>query len=731
MNKAIALALGLLLLGGPKLSAQTMIQKNNIVLSSDLMTPEALWAMGRISGAAVSPDGKQVVYQVSYYSVKENKSHTMLFVQSTNKVKPVSLTTDAISETDPAWIDGGKKIAFLREGQLWTMNPNGSDRVKLTTSKTDIEGFRFSPDGKNVILIKSIPYHGSIKKNPDDLPKATGLLITDMNYRHWDHYVESILHPFVAKVNGNSVDEGRDIMQDEPYECPVAPFGGIEQLSWSPDSKIIAYTSRKREGVAYANSTDTDIYLYDLTTGKTRNICKQFMSDSQRQAWEAALKNVDFTKSLRHQKVNAEEFKNLHPGYDVNPQFSPDGKYIAWQSMARDGYESDLNRLCIMDIATGKTSFVTTQRNLDTNVDTYCWTPDSRGFYLTAVWHATSRIYHASLDGNISQTTDDSWNDFGSVQMLGNKQILATRHSMLHPDDLYIVTPSKKEKQAKVEAITDENGHIFAQLAQPKLQQRWVKTTDGKQELVWIILPPHFDPAKKYPTLLYCEGGPQSPVSQFWSYRWNFSIMASHGYVIVAPNRRGLPGFGSAWNEEISTDWTGQCMADYLSAIDDAVSSLPFVDKDRLGAVGASFGGFSVYYLAGHHDKRFKCFIAHDGAFNLESMYTDTEEAWFSNWEYDDAYWNKDRTEAASRTYKNSPHLAVDKWDTPILCIHGEKDYRINANQGMGAFNAARMRGIPAELLIFPNENHWVLKPQNGILWQRTFFNWLDRWLKN
>ena len=731
MNKAIALALGLLLLGSPKLSAQTMIQKNNIKLSSDLMTPEALWAMGRIGGAVVSPDGKQVVYQVSYYSVKENKSHTMLFVQSTNKVKPLSLTTDAISETDPAWIDGGKKIAFLREGQLWTMNPNGSDRVKLTTSKTDIEGFRFSPDGKNVILIKSIPYHGSIKKNPDDLPKATGMLITDMNYRHWDHYVESILHPFVAKVNGNTIDNGRDIMQDEPYECPVAPFGGIEQLAWSPDSKVIAYTSRKREGVAYANSTDTDIYLYDLTTGKTRNICKQFMSDSQRQAWEAALKNVDFTKSLRHQKVNAEEFKNLHPGYDVNPQFSPDGKYIAWQSMARDGYESDLNRLCIMDIATGKTSFVTTQRNLDTNVDTYCWTPDSRGFYLTAVWHATSRIYHASLDGNISQTTDDSWNDFGSVQMLGNKQILATRHSMLHPDDLYIVTPSKKEKQAKVEAITDENGHIFAQLAQPKLQQRWVKTTDGKQELVWIILPPHFDPAKKYPTLLYCEGGPQSPVSQFWSYRWNFSIMASHGYVIVAPNRRGLPGFGSAWNEEISTDWTGQCMADYLSAIDDAVSSLPFVDKDRLGAVGASFGGFSVYYLAGHHDKRFKCFIAHDGAFNLESMYTDTEEAWFSNWEYDDAYWNKDRTEAASRTYKNSPHLAVDKWDTPILCIHGEKDYRINANQGMGAFNAARMRGIPAELLIFPNENHWVLKPQNGILWQRTFFNWLDRWLKN
>ena len=730
MNKAIALALGTLLMSSPRLSAQTMIQKNNITLSSDLMTPEALWAMGRIGGVVASPDGRQIVYQVSYYSVKENKSHTMLFVQPARKVKPVALTTDAVSETDAAWIEGGKKIAFLREGQLWKMNADGSNRVKLTTSKTDIEGFSFSPDGKYVILIKSIPYHGTIKKNPEDLPKATGCLITDMNYRHWDHYVESISHPFVATVNGNMVDEGCDIMQSEPYECPVAPFGGIEQLAWSPDSKVIAYTSRKREGLAYANSTDTDIYLYDLTTGATRNICKQFTSDVQRQAWEKALKDVDLTKSLRNQKVNAEEFQNLHPGYDVNPQFSPDGRYIAWQSMARDGYESDLNRLCVMDIATGKKTFVTSQRNFDTNVDAFCWTPDSRGFYLTGVWNATVRIYHASLDGRIFQVSDDSWNDFGSVQMLGNKQLLATRHSMLHPDELYVVIPSKKEKQAKVEAITDENGEIFAQLALPKLQQRWVKTTDGKQELVWIILPPHFDATKKYPTLLYCEGGPQSPVSQFWSYRWNFSIMASHGYVIVAPNRRGLPGFGSAWNEEISGDWTGQCMADYLSAIDDAVASLPFVDKDRLGAVGASFGGFSVYYLAGHHDKRFKCFIAHDGAFNLESMYTDTEEAWFSNWEYDDAYWNKDRTAEASRTYQNSPHLAVDKWDTPILCIHGEKDYRINANQGMGAFNAARMRGIPAELLLFPDENHWVLKPQNGILWQRTFFNWLDRWLK-
>ena len=325
----------------------------------------------------------------------------------------------------------------------------------------------------------------------------------------------------------------------------------------------------------------------------------------------------------------------------------------------------------------------------------------------------------------------DGWYDYGSLQALANgKQLLVSRHSYLAPDDLYLLTINKKEKRSAVAQITGENKHILDQLAKPSVQQRWVKTTDGKQELEWIILPPHFDANKKYPTLLFCEGGPQTPVSQFWSYRWNMYIMAANGYVVVAPNRRGLPGFGSEWNEAVSQDWTGQPMKDLLSAIDDAANELPYVDKDRLGCVGASFGGFSAYYLAGHHDGRFKCFIAHDGAFNLESMYTDTEEAWFSNWEYDDAYWNKDQTEAARRTYANSPHLAVDKWDTPILCIHGEKDYRINANQGFGAFNAARMRGIPAELLLFPDENHWVLKPQNGVLWQRTYFNWLDRWLK-
>ena len=700
MNKTIAIMAAALTLGGSlsQTEAQVNIQKNNITLQSDRMTPEALWAMGRIGGAQASPDGRRIAYQVGYYSVKENKGHQILYVMDADGKNIRQLTTDAKNETDAAWIEGGRLIA---------------------NDKTDIEGFKFSPDGRHVLLIKSLPYHGTIKANPTDLPKATGRLVTDMNYRHWDHYVETIAHPFVAGVNDGKVDEGVDILEGQPYESPLAPFGGIEQFDWSKDSKCVAYTCRKKEGVQYAISTDADIYLYNIDTRETRNLCKP--ADYREPA-------IDATKTMKTQAVNHQS-GDMNVGYDVNPRFSPDGKYIAWQSMAHNGYESDRNRLCVYDLRTGEKKYVA--ESFDSNVEDFCWAADSRMLYFLGIWHACVMVYQTNLDGQVKQLTD-GWYDYGSVQLLGNegKQLLVTRHSISHPDDLFAVTPSKKAKASKVVQLTDENKHIFDQLALAKVQERWVKTTDGKEEQVWIILPPHFDPTKKYPALLFCEGGPQSPVSQFWSYRWNFQIMAANDYVIVAPNRRGLPGYGSAWNEEISGDWTGQCMNDYLSAIDDAVANLPFVDKDRLGAVGASFGGFSVYYLAGHHDKRFKAFISHDGAFNLESMYTDTEEAWFSNWEYEDAYWNKDLTANAKRTYENSPHKFVDKWDTPILCIHGEKDYRINANQGMGAFNAARLRGIPAELLIFPDENHWVLKPQNGILWQRTFFNWLDRWLK-
>ena len=722
MNKTLTLAVAAAIgCASVNAEAQTMIGKTTDVATiskGDRMTAETLWAMGRIGGATASPDGKTIAYQVGYYSVKENKSHQMLYTVSADGKLQRTLTNTAASETDAAWINGGKRIAFLSKGQLWTMNADGSDRRQLTKSDIDIEGFKFSPDEKKVLLIKSLPYHESIKKNPDDLPLATGRVVTDLNYRHWDHYVETVAHPFVANVTENGVDNGKDIIEGEPYECPMAPFGGVEQLAWSPDSKTIAYTCRKKTGVNYAISTDSDIFLYDVAAGSTKNLCKP-------EGYKAP--EVDPTTSMKNQAVNHQE-GDVNVGYDTNPQFSPDGKYVAWQSMKHDGYESDRNRLCVYTLATGEKKYVA--EKFDSNVDAFCWAADSKTLYFIGCWHACVNMYQTNINGEVKQLTDD-WMDFGSIQMLGNTgKILASRHSISQADELYIVTPGKDVKKTKVQQVTWENKAFYDQLEMGKVQERWVKTTDGKQMLVWVILPPHFDENKKYPTLLFCEGGPQSPVSQFWSYRWNFQIMAAHDYIVIAPNRRGLPGFGSEWNESISGDWTGQCMDDYLSAIDDATNNLPYVDKDRLGCVGASFGGFSVYYLAGHHNKRFKAFIAHDGAFNLESMYTDTEEAWFSNWEYDDAYWKYVKTNRAKRTYSHSPHKFVDKWDTPILCIHGEMDYRINANQGFGAFNAARLRGIPAELLIYPDENHWVLKPQNGVLWQRTFFGWLDKWLK-
>ena len=713
-----------------KTTESDVIGKSNIKLSSRMMTPEALWAMGRIGGVEASPDGSRIVYQVGYYSVKQNKSHQVICIMNADGTGNQQLTTSAKSETDPTWLDA-QTIAFVSGGEIWCMKADGSGRRQLSKTDGEVEGFKFSPDRKQVIIIKSLPFHEVIKQNPDDLPKATGRRVTDLMYHHWDHYVESIQHPFVYSVNDDMViaNDGTDILDGEPYECPMEPFGGIEQLAWSPDSKTIAYTCRKKTGLEYSISTDSDIYLYYIGTRETKNLCKPA---------DYVAPKVDPTITLATQAVNAKENLVNNVGYDQNPQFSPDGKYIAWQSMERDGYEADLNRLCICDLATGSKRYL----NWQSDVEAFCWAPVSGKkvkaadpqFYFLSVWHGCCNMYVASQKGEVSQLTE-TWDDWTSIQMANNGQrILATRQSLSAPTDIYMVTPATKRtgngSPAVIQQLSHENDHILSQLTFGKMQQYWVPTTDGKKELVWVMLPANYEEGKKYPTLLFCEGVPQSPVSQFWSYRWNFQIMAANGYVVVAPNRHGLPGFGQEWKEEISGDWTGQCMDDYLSAIDFAADSLPFVDRDRLGAVGASFGGFSVYYLAGIHNKRFKAFIAHDGAFNLAAMYLETEENWFSNWEYDEAYWHRPQMPRAKKTYHDSPHKMVEKWDTPILCIHGEKDYRINYTQGMAAFNAARMKGIPAEFLVFPDENHWVLKPQNGILWQRTFFDWLDRWLK-
>ncbi len=722
MKKLFTLAvIAFTMLGSTKAQETEVIGKSNIKLNSRMMTPEAMWAMGRIGATEASPNGDEVVYQVGYYSVKQNKSHQVICIMDADGANNKQLTTSSKSETDPTWLDA-ETIAFISGGEIWTMKADGSNRRQVSKTDGNVEGFKFSPDRSKVIILKSLPFHEIIKKNPDDLPKATGRRVTDLMYRHWDHYVESIQHPFVFSVgDGFAIaGNGTDILEGEPYECPMEPFGGIEQLAWSNDSKQIAYTCRKKTGLEYSISTDSDIFLYNIDTKTTRNLCKPA---------NYVAPKVDPTRTLAIQSVNDKENLKNNVGYDQNPQFSPDGKYIAWLSMERDGYEADLNRLCICDLQTGEKRYIDWQ----SDVDAFCWAPQkdkqAKLFFLS-VWHGCVNMYSVTQKDEVKQLTED-WADWTSLQLANDgKRILATRQSLSAPTDIYMVTPGKSIEKTKIEQLSFENKHILDQLTFGKMQQRWVTTSDGKQMLVWVMLPANYEEGKKYPTLLFCEGGPQSPVSQFWSYRWNFQIMAANGYVVIAPNRHGLPGFGQEWKEEISGDWTGQCMQDYLAAIDDAADNLPFVDKNRLGAVGASFGGFSVYYLAGIHEKRFKAFIAHDGAFNLAAMYTETEENWFSNWEYDEAYWHRPQMPRAKKTYHDSPHKMVEKWDTPILCIHGEKDYRINATQGMSAFNAARMKGIPAELLIFPDENHWVLKPQNGILWQRTFFDFLDKWLK-
>ena len=680
---------------GQQQDAAALIQRSDIKIEGKRMTPEALWAMGRIGSVAVSPDEKQIAYTVSYYSVPQNKSNSEVFVMNADGSGNTQITHDAWQEGQPTWFKDGKKLAFLcnesGSSQVWEMNPDGSGRKQLTQYEGDIEGFSFSPDGKKLLFIAQVKTVKSTADKHPDLPKPTGIIVTDLMYKHWDEWVTTAPHPFVADFDGNAISNVTDILEGEPYESPMKPWGGIEQLAWSPSSDKVAYTCRKKTGLAYAISTNSDIYIYDLASKETKNITEE------------------------------------NKGYDTNPQYSPDGKYIAWQSMERDGYEADLNRLFIMNLETGEKRFVS--KAFESNVDAFLWNKDSQSIYFIGVWHGETQIYNIDLAGNdkLTQLTDGMY-DYASLALCGDK-IIPRRHSMSMGDEIYAVNSARNgDAFAEAVQLTTENKQIYDQLEMGKVEARWMKTTDGKQMLTWVIYPPQFDPNKKYPTLLFCEGGPQSPVSQFWSYRWNFQIMAANDYIIVAPNRRGLPGFGVEWNEAISGDYGGQCMKDYFTAIDEMAQG-PFVDKDRLGCVGASFGGFSVYWLAGHHDKRFKAFIAHDGIFNMEMQYLETEEKWFANWDMGGAYWEKNNA-TAQRTFANSPHLFVDKWDTPILCIHGEKDFRILANQAMAAFDAAVMRGVPAELLIYPDENHWVLKPQNGVLWQRTFFEWLDKWLK-
>lgn len=691
------------------IEADDVIGRQSPPDSARRLTPELLWAMGRIGSYSASVDGQTAVYSATYYSVARNKSRSVLYRLDTKTGRTSTLTPDGVSESSAVFLPDGRTLLFLAGGELWTMQADGTGRRQLSDTGGAIGDFLPSPDGRKVIVVREVAQHTSVRAPEEDLPLSTGIVADDLMYKHWDTYVTAAPHPFVCTLTDNGLDEGFDLLEGEPYECPMMPFGGVEQLCWSPDGRQIAYTCRKKTGTAYAISTDSDIYLYDLAARTTRNLCKP-------EGFEAP--EVCNTESLERQAVKDVPFA----GYDQNPQFSPDGRYLAWTSMARDGYESDRARLAVMELSTGKVSFVS--EKFESGVDAFCWSADSRTLYFSGVWHGRTNLYSATLRGVLVRLTDDVC-DYTLLGLAPDgKSLLCKRHSMSRADEIYAV-----DLRGTARRLTDENGSFYERLDFGDVKERWVKTTDGKDMLCWVVYPPGFDPARKYPALLFCEGGPQSPVSQFWSYRWNFQLMAAQGYIVIAPNRRGLPGFGMDWLEEISGDYAGQCMQDYLSAIDD-LKKESYVDAGRLGAVGASFGGYSVYWLAGNHERRFKAFIAHDGIFNTEQQYVETEELWFPNWDMGRAPWKRDAAGRQQSVFERSPHKYVDRWDTPILCIHGQKDFRIEYTQAESAFTAARLRGIPAQLLLFPDENHWVLKPQNGILWQRTFFRWLDRWLR-
>lgn len=701
MHKALIMSATALMLNAMAPTA-TLAEETDIIDRPDFKSAtgifdiDALEALGRVSEPRVSPDGKRVLFGVSYESVPQNKSNRDLYVMNIDGTGVTRITKTAQSENSAVWIDNGTRIAFVyaekgSSPQLWVMNADGTERHAATNIEGGIEGFLFSPDQSKVVLIRTVKYNRTAADIYPDLPKATGRVIDDLMYKHWDTWVTEIPHPFIGAFDGQTVTDLKDIMEGEPYEAPMRPFGGVESFAWSPDSKILVYTSRKKTGMEYALSTNSDLYAYNLTTEATTNLTEGMM------------------------------------GYDTNPAFSPDGRYMAWLSMERDGYEADKNRLFIRDNATGQKTDLTS--DWDYTIEEFAWNPNGKNIWFIAYHQGVAPIFNMEIATHKVTTVAEGLYDYTSLAPVDNKTIVTMRHSMLRPNEIYRIGPKTKKGVKEDVALTDINGDIFAQLTMPTIEAKKVPTTDGKEMLTWVIYPPKFDASHKYPAILYCQGGPQSAVSQFWSYRWNFALMASNGYIMIAPNRRGVPGFGTEWEEQISKDYPGQNMRDYLSAVDYMKANEPAIDPARIGATGASYGGFSVYWLAGNHDKRFAALLAHAGIFNTEAQYLETEEMWFANWDMGGAFWDKDNA-IAQRTFATSPHRFVDRWDTPIMISHGEKDYRILASQGMAAFNAAKMRGIPAEMVIFPDENHWILKPQNAVMWQRLFFRWFDRWLK-
>ncbi len=667
-----------------------VIGKPEIQLTSDRMTPEVLWSFGRVSDPQVSPDGRTVLYGISYYSIDQNKGNRDLYTISVDGGEAKQITKTAKSEYNAVWRPDGEKIGFITSEsgsyQLWEMNPDGTGRTQISDIEGGITGFKYAPDQTKLAYSKEVTLEGKFKNLYEGLPMATGRLMDDLMYRHWDHWVDTYSHIFIADYDGSKVWNDKDIMEGEPYQSPLKPFGGIEQIDWTADSKALAYTCKKLYGKDATLSTNSAIYIYTLETGKTENVTEGMM------------------------------------GFDVAPVFSPDGNYMAWESMEREGYESDQNRLFILNLKTGDKTYATV--GFDQDAYSITWSADSKDIYFTSTWHGAFQIYKFNLASGDIETLTEGLQDYRGVTLAGDK-LVATMQTMSMPTELFTVNP----EDGAAQQITFTNKELLDKITFGAVEERWIKTHDGEDMQVFVIYPPNFDPNKIYPGILYCKGGPQGPLSQSFHYRWNYQIMAANDYIIVAPARRGTSGFGQEWLEQISGDYHGKSMQDYLTAIDE-LSKEPFIDENRLGALGASAGGYAVFYLAGNHEGRFKAFIAHDGIFNEEAQYLETEEMWFENWDKGGPFWEAGNDAKIRDIYEHSPHRFVQNWDTPILIIHGELDYRVVFTQGMTAFNAAILRDVPAEFLYFPDENHWVLRPQNGILWQRVFFNWLDKWLK-
>ena len=676
--------------GAPGETELPLITKNELTLSSDIMTPEVLWSFGRLSDVQVSPSGDRILFGVTYYSIEQDKSNRELFIMNSDGSDKVQLTSTPVNEFNAIWHPDGERIVYLAsaEGgiQAWVINRDGTNKQQISDIEGGITGLAFSPRGDQLLYTQEVQVDPTTQDLYPDLQHTDGRIITDLMYRHWDTWEDGAYsHIFTADFDGESFSAGTDIMPGEPYDSPLKPFGGMEEISWSPDGKSIAYTCKKYTGIEYTFNTNSDIYLYDLGSGNTTNL----------------------TDGM--------------PGYDKAPFFSPDGSKIYWFSMERAGFESDKDRLFEMDLSSGKKRYLT--ENWDYSPTGCCWEDDGKTLLFTGGVESTFQLFRMEVASRQITAITSGDHDYHSVAVADDR-LIATRVDMAKPQEIYSVDPATGEA---VE-LSFENKHLLDQLTMPAIKKRWVTTVDNQQMLVWAIYPPHFDPSKKYPAVMFMTGGPQGPLSQFWSYRWNMSQMASFGYVVIAPARRGVTTHGQKWTDQVSKDNSGLAMQDLLSAIDD-IKKEPYVDEERLGAVGASFGGFSAFWMAGNHEKRFKVFIAHDGVFNSEMEYLTTDEMFFDQWEKGGAPWEKDNP-VAMKSYAGSPHQFVQNWDTPIMVIHGEQDFRIPYTQALAAFNAAQMLGIPSKLLYFPSENHWVLHPQNGILWQREFQGWLDQWLK-